>query len=63
MDFLDECKKRQAELLRILQSSDHEQLWDGNELAAERFKRSTQKAISQYEKIIHLLNGEQIGHA
>ncbi len=63
MDFLDECKKRQTELLRILQSVDHDQLWAGDELAAERFRRSTQKAISQYEKIIHMLNGEQIGHA
>ncbi len=63
MDFLDQCKKRQAELLRILQAIEHDQLWDGDELSAERFRRSTQKAISQYEKIIHMLNGEQIGHA
>ncbi len=63
MKFRDECKKRQDELLRILQSIDHEQLWEGDELAAERFRQSTQKAISQYEKILHLLNGEQIGHA
>ena len=63
MEFLDECKKRQAELLRILKSIDQDQLWDGDELAAERFRRSAQKAISQYEKILHLLNGEQIGHA
>ena len=63
MDFSDECKKRKAELLRMLRSLDHDQLWDGDELAAERFKLTAQKAISQYEKILHLLNGEQVGHA
>ena len=63
MDFSDECKKRQAELLSMLRSLDHDQLWDGDELAAERFKLTAQKAISQYEKILHLLNGEQVGHA
>ena len=47
----------------MLRSLDHDQLWDGDELAAERFKLSAQKAISQYEKILHLLNGEQVGHA
>jgi len=47
----------------MLRSFDHDHLWDGDELAAERFKQSAQKAISQYEKILHLLNGEQIGHA
>ncbi len=62
MDFSDECKKRQAELLRMLRSLDHDQLLDGDELAAE-FKLSAQKAISQYEKILHLINGDQIGHA
>ena len=63
MDFSDECKKRQAELLRMLRSLDHDQLWDGDELAAEGFKLTAQKAISQYEKIFHLLNGEQVGRA
>ena len=63
MEFLNECKKRQAELLRILQSIDQDPLWAGDELAAERFRRNAQKTISQYEKILHLLNGEQIGHA
>ena len=63
MEFSDECKKRQAELLRMLRSLDHDQLWDGDELTAERFKLTAQKAISQYEKILHLLNGEQVGHA
>ena len=63
MEFLDECKKRQAELLRILQSINHDQLWNGDELAVNRFRRSTQKAISEYEKIIHLLSGDRIGHA
>jgi len=63
MEFLNECKKRQAELLRILQSMNDDPLWAGDELAMEHFKRNTQKMISQYEKILHLLNGEQIGHA
>ena len=63
MEFLNECKKRQAELLRILQSMNDDPLWAGDELAMERFKRNTQKTISQYEKILHLLNGEHIGHA
>ena len=63
MEFLDACKKRQSELLRILQSIEHDPLWVGEERAAERFRQSTQKAISQYEKIIHMLNGDQIGHA
>ncbi len=63
MEFLDECKKRQADLLRILKSADYDQLWAGDDLAAERFRRNAQKAISQYEKVLHLLNGEQIGHA
>ena len=63
MEFANECKKRQAELLRMLKSLDHDQLWEGDELAAKRFKLSAQKAISQYEKILHLLDGEQIGHA
>jgi hypothetical protein len=63
MEFIDECKKRQAELLRILQSMNGDPLWAGDELAVERFKRNTQKTISQYEKILHLLKGEQIGHA
>jgi len=63
MELLDECKKRQAELLRILRSIDNEHLLAGDELAAERIKRNAQKTISQYEKILHLLNGDQIGHA
>ena len=63
MDILDSFKKRQAELLRILHSVDEDRLWEGDELAAERFRRSTQKAISQYEKMIHLLKGDRIGHA
>ena len=63
MEFFDECKKRQAELLRILQSMNDDPLWAGDKLAVERSKRNTQKTISQYEKILHLLNGEQIGHA
>jgi hypothetical protein len=63
MEFIDDCKKRQAELLRILSAVDQDQLWAGDELAAERFKRNAQKTISQYEKILHLLNGDQIGHA
>ena len=63
MEFIDECKKRQAELLRILQSMNDDPLWAGDKLAVERFKRNTQKTISQYEKILHLLKGEQIGHA
>ncbi len=63
MDFFDECKKRQEELLRILESMDDDRMWAGDELAAERFKRNAQKTISQYEKILHLLNNEQIGHA
>jgi hypothetical protein len=62
MDFLDECKKRQADLLTILRSADSE-IWAGDELSAERFKRSARAAISQYEKIIHLLGGDQVGHA
>jgi len=63
MEFIDDCKKRQAELLRILRSIDNDQLLAGDDLAAERFKRNAQKTISQYEKILHLLNGDQIGHA
>jgi hypothetical protein len=63
MELADECKKRQAELLRILSSIENNQMSAGDQLAAERFKRTAQKTISQYEKILHLLNGEQIGHA
>ena len=63
MTFIDECKKRQSDLQRILDNMEHEQLWVGDELSAERFKRSARKTISMYEKIIHLLNGEQVGHA
>ncbi len=63
MDLLDECKKRQAELLRILRSIDHDEIWAGDDLAAELLKRNAQKTISQYEKILHMLNGDQIGHA
>jgi hypothetical protein len=49
--------------LRILSSIENNQMSAGDQLAAERFKRTAQKTISQYEKILHLLNGEQIGHA
>lgn len=63
MELVDECKKRQDELLRILRSIDDDQICAGDELATERFKQTAQKAISQYEKILHLLKGEQIGHA
>ena len=63
MEFIDDCKKRQAELLRILRTIDNDQLLVGDDLAAERFKRNAQKTVSQYEKILHLLNGDQIGHA
>jgi hypothetical protein len=63
MGLADECKKRQAELLRILRSIDDDRVRDGDELATERFNRTARKAISQYEKILHLLKGEQIGHA
>jgi len=63
MDLLIECRKRQAELLRILISIDHGELWASDDLAAERFKRNARATISQYEKIIHLLEGDQIGHA
>jgi hypothetical protein len=62
MQLLEEFKMRQAELLKILGSIDDE-IWAGDELAAEHFKRSASAAISQYEKIIHLLSGDQIGHA
>ena len=63
MTFIDECKKRQSDLQRILDNMEYEQLWVGDELSAEMFKRSARKTISMYEKIIHLLNGEQVGHA
>jgi hypothetical protein len=63
MQLLEECKKRQAELLRILGSVDGDAIWAGDEDAAERLKQSASAAISQYEKIIHLLNGDQVGHA
>jgi hypothetical protein len=63
MDFLEECEKRQAELLLILRSVDHEGLWAGDELSADSVKDSARAAISQYEKIIHMLKGDQIGHA
>ncbi len=63
MEFLNECKKRQDELLRILESIDNDQLLASDDLAAERIRRNAQKTISQYEKIIHMLNGDQIGHA
>lgn len=63
MDLIEDCKKRQAELMLILRSMDQDKNWVGNELGAERFKKSAATAISQYEKIIHLLKGEQVGHA
>jgi hypothetical protein len=63
VEIFEECKQRQAELLRILGSLDHDQPWQGDELALERFKLTAKKAIAQYEKILHLVKGEQIGHA
>jgi hypothetical protein len=63
MKLLEECKKRQSELLHILGSIESDAIWAGDELAAERFRRSASAAISQYEKIIHLLSGDQVGHA
>lgn len=63
MKLLEDFKKRQAELLHILGSVDGDETWAGDELTAERFKRSASAAISQYEKIIHLLSGDQVGHA
>ncbi len=62
MDLLEECKKRQAELLLIL-GADQDELWAGDEITAERLRQSARTAISQYEKIIHMLNGDQVGHA
>ncbi|MGA7326208.1 MAG: hypothetical protein WBX25_17420 [Rhodomicrobium sp.] len=63
MTFIEECKKRQADLQRILDKMDDGQLWAGDEFSAEKFKHNARKTISMYEKIIHLLNGEQVGHA
>lgn len=63
MDFFNACKKRQGELMRILQTMDDDPVWDGNEHAAERFRKSAKETISRYEEILHLLKGEQIGHA
>ena len=63
MKLADKCKKRQDELLRILSSIDDDRICAGDGLATERLKQTAQKAISQYEKILHLLKGEQIGHA
>ncbi len=63
MELIEDCIKRQAELMLILKSMDRDKNWAGDELGAERFKKSAAMAISQYEKIIHLLKGEQVGHA
>ena len=35
----------------------------GDRVLTARIKSNAQKTISLYEKIIHLLNNEQIGHA
>jgi len=63
MDFIDECRQRQAELKRALCEFDQNQLGHGDELEAARFRRNAQKTISLYEEIIHLSNGESVGHA
>lgn len=63
MDFLDACKKRQTELLQILETMDDDPFWNGDKPAAEIFKQSARETISKYEEILCLLKGEQIGHA
>jgi hypothetical protein len=63
MEFADQCRKRQAELQRILNAMDLDQVWAGDQLAAEHFRRNARKTISLYEKIIHLANGDRVGHA
>ena len=63
MDFPDACKKRQAELLRILETMNDDPFWDSDDATAQRLKRRMRETISQYEKILHLLAGDQIGHA
>lgn len=63
MDFLEACRKRQAELLRILDTMNDDPFWASDDAATERLKRSMSETISRYEKILHLLAGDQVGHA
>ena len=64
MDSVRECRLRQIKLLRLIK------VLDDNALASEldhdtiqRLKRSIGKSVGLYEKAIHVLNREQVGHA
>ncbi|MBT3072105.1 hypothetical protein KKP04_14715 [Rhodomicrobium sp. Az07] len=63
MDFIEECKRRQAALRDALSEMDQSQFFGGDELQAARFKQNARRTISLYEKIIHLSKGDAIGHA
>jgi hypothetical protein len=63
MDFIEECKRRQAALLDALAEMNQSELYGGDELQAARFRQNAGKTISLYEKIIHLSQGDTIGHA
>ena len=63
MELVEDCKNRQKELLRVLSAIEDGSFTAADDVLTARIKSNAQKTISLYEKIIHLLNNEQIGHA
>ena len=64
MDSVKECRRRQIKLLKLIKALEENVLLselDDHTIA--RLKRSIGKSVGLYEKAIHVLNREQVGHA
>ena len=61
MDSVRECRRRQIELLKLIKALEEDVLLDDDTI--ERLKRRIGKSVGLYEKAIHVLNREQVGHA
>ena len=64
MDSVRECRRRQVKLLKLIIAIEEDVLLSGlDDDAKERLKLSIGKSVGLYEKAIHVLNREQVGHA
>ena len=64
MDLVKECRRRQVKLLKLIKALEENVLLSElDDDTIERLKRSIGKSVGLYEKAIHVLNREQVGHA
>ena len=64
MDSVRECRQRQINLLRLIKALEEDVLLSELDCdTIERLKRFMGKSVALYEKVIHVLNREQVGHA